>query len=92
MLIGDLLATVLSVRIVVVHVFTHGARAIQRHEGGYVVKAGGRQTTHQGTHVGRLELEQANRLAATKHGEHVLIIDGHVVNIDAFAGAALDEV
>src|SRR6202044_3630100 len=90
--VGDLLAMVLSIGVVVVHVLTQGTGTIKRVESRNVVEAGRRQTAHKLTHLVALELENTDRVSEAKHLEDFGIVERHVVDVDLLAGTAFNMV
>ena len=58
--VNDLLSTVLTVGVFVVRLLPHGTRSIESHEGGDIFERSGRQSTHQVSHIGTFELEEAH--------------------------------
>ncbi|CAB4835646.1 unannotated protein [freshwater metagenome] len=89
--VGDLLATVLAVGVVVVHVRGHGTRAIQGDERGHVLEAIGPHRTDERAHRWRLELEHADGVATTQQLVGLGIVERHVVDVDIDAAGGLDE-
>ena len=87
----DGLAAVLAVGVVVVGVGTHRAGPIERTDGGDVREAGGLHEPEQGAHPAALELEDAERLAATEQLVGLGVrVEVEVLEDDGLAAVGLD--
>ena len=82
--VGDRLAAVLPVGVVVVHVRRHRPWPVEGDEGGYVVEAGGSERAHQRPHRTTLELEDADAGALPEQLERGLV--GEVDGVDVELG------
>ena len=69
--VGRLLAAVLPLHVLVDHPAPEGARPEQRHDGGQVLEPVGSDLPQEVAHPRRLQLEDAERLAAPEHAERV---------------------
>ena len=90
--VENALATVLSIGVVVVNVFTHWSGAIERDERRHVMKTRRCQPPHQCSHWRTFELEDANRIAQSQHREYFLVVQRNVIDVHAFARSAFNVV
>ena len=88
----DRLATVLAVRVVLVHVGRHRARTVERHERRDVVEADWSERPHQRPHRAALQLEDPDTVTASQHCEDLVVVEREVVDVRTGPGDALDQV
>ncbi len=91
MQVGDRLAAVLAVGVVVVHVGRHRARSVQGHQGGHVVEGGRGQRAHQRPHGSALELEHADRVAAAQQRQRGVVVERDGVDVEGRVLGAADQ-
>ena len=70
----------------------HRARAVERHEGDEVVELGGAHLAQRFAHPFRLELEDADRVAAREHLVGLAIVERQLRHVRPLAGGLLDDV
>ncbi len=75
------LTTVLTVRIVLVHVGRHGTGPVERDKGGDIVERVGHEGAHQRPHRAAFELEHPDRVSPAQGGEGVGIVEGDTVDV-----------
>ncbi len=90
--VGDSLAPVLAVGVVVVGVGRHRARPVEGVEGGDVLEGRRRQRAHQRPHGPALQLEDPHGVPAAQHLESRRIVKGYRVDVRTCARRGLDQV